>query len=116
MVVAATALLLASCSHGSPAVSKDASKALQAKVAQIRASASAHDATAVATELDALRAQVAALRRDDQISAAAATQILAAATAVSQNLPLITTTTTTSPPPTEQRPGKGKGKGNDGGD
>lgn len=114
MRVTVLALVLASCGHGKPAISNDASTALQAKVAQLRASASAHDAPAVAAELEALRAQVAELRRTDQLSATAAQTVLDAATAVDRTLPLITTTTTTPRPV----PGRGhdKGEGNDGGD
>lgn len=114
-VVAALVVGLAGCGHGKPAISNDAAKALQAKVAQIRASASAHDAAAVAAELAALRAQVAVLRQGDQLSAAAAQKILDAATAVDQNLSLITTTTTTTTTTTKPPPDHGHGKDKAGG-
>lgn len=110
--VIVVAVVLAGCGHGKPAISNDASKALQAEVAQIRTSASLHDAPAVAAELAALRAHVADLRRSDQLSATAAQKILDAATAVDRNLPLITTTTTTAPPGR----GHGEDEGEDGGD
>ena len=109
-IVVAVVLTLAGCGHDAPAISTVASKTLQAKVAQIRASASAHDAPAVKTELAALRTQVAQLRRDKRLSATAAQKILDAATAVDQNLFLITTTTTTSPA------GDSNNGGNEGGD
>lgn len=112
IICVAIVSMLAGCGHGKPAISNDASKALQAKVAQVRASASAHDAPAVANELAALRAQVAELRKGDQLSAGGAQKILDAAAAVDQNLFLITTTTS---PPSHGR-GDGNGNGNEGGD
>ena len=110
MVLAFTA-----CGHSKPAISKDASSALQAKVEQIRVAASTRDAAAVTAELASLHSQVAELRRTNQISAAAAQKILAAAAVVDQNLALIITTTTTTAPP-EHGHGKGTGDSNDGGD
>ncbi len=108
---------LAGCGHGKPAISNDASKALQGKVAQIRVSASNRDASAVTTELAALRNQVADLQRNGQLSEQAAQKILDAATAVEHNLAVITTTTT-SPPDHGHGHGKGNGdgNGNEGGD
>lgn len=111
IIAVAIVFILAGCGHGKAAISNDASKVLQAKVAQIRASASAHDAPAVTTELAALRAQVAELRQSGQLSAAAAQKILDAATAVDRNVLLITTTTTE--PPSH---GHDEGDGNEGGD
>jgi hypothetical protein len=111
-VVVVFAFALAGCGHGKPAITKDASNTLQAKVAQIRISASNRDASAVTTELAALRNQVADLQRNGQLSPQAAQRILDAATGVDQNLSVITTTTTSSPPDH----GHGKGNGDEGGD
>lgn len=85
---------LAACGQGPRAMSNDTSKALQAEVAHIRTSASAHDTTALAAELAALRAHVAQLREVGQLSETAAQAILDAATRVDQNVAVITTTTT----------------------
>lgn len=114
-IVVVVALTLAGCGHGTPAISNDASKALQAKVAQIRISASARDATAATAELAELRTQVAELRRNGELSEAAAQKILDAAVVVDQNLSLITTTTTTTTTTSPPSRGKGKGKGDGGG-
>ena len=113
-LVVVAALGLAGCARGTPAISNNASKSLQAKVAQIRTAASAHDAPAVAAEVAALRAQVADLSRRHQLSAAAARKILDAATAVDENLSVITTTTTATTSPSGH--GHGDGDANEGGD
>jgi hypothetical protein len=111
-VALVVAVTLAGCGSDAPSsISADASAALQGKVSEIRMLAATRQAPQVGTKLAELRAQVDELRQADELSAAAAEEILAAAEAVEQNLALITTTTTTSTTTELESPGKGKRKG-----
>ena len=85
-------------------------------VAQVRHAAESHDLGGTERALTALQRAVASYRDDGEIGSARATQILAAAARVRNNLALVpttvaaTTTTTTLP----ERPGHGKkGKGDE---
>jgi hypothetical protein len=103
---------LAACGGGSPSVSDRAASELGARVTAVRAAAGAHDAEQAARALDALRTSVAQLRRAGEVSPGRAAEILAAATAVQDQLVSITTTTTTTTvPPTTTPRAKGDDKG-----
>ena len=121
-IVAPAATFLAACGGGSPPVSDDAASELHAQVSAVRAAVGGHDAAQAARALDTLRASVARLRRAGDVSGDRAEEILAAATAVQDQLVSITTTTTTTtttvPPtlPHDEGKGNGKGKGNDKGE
>jgi len=108
-------LAVASCGSGKPAITRDASQALQPKIAAIRMLASAREASALRAALAELRADVDRLQRDEELSPDAAEKILDAVTNIENNVPLITTTTTTAPPPSEDEDDddRGKGKGHD---
>jgi hypothetical protein len=108
---------LAACGGGSPSVSDRAASELGARVTAVRAAAGAHDAEQATRALAALRTSVAQLRRAGDVSPGRAAEILAAATAVQDQLVSITTTTTTTTttvpaPPTAPR-GKREDKGDD---
>jgi hypothetical protein len=112
---------LLGCGDNSRAVSPAASAALEADVQQIRAAAAAGDLPSATLSLTDLRARVATLHGQGELSDAAMERILNEATAVEQNLVLIPTTTAAPAPPAAVTDngnghGNGKPKGKDKGD
>lgn len=102
-----TVLLLVAvvaCGGEDPGISDDASRALQANVAEVRSRASARDAEGMNASLTELQALVGRLRDAEEISDDMAEEILASAAAVRANAASITTTTTTTtaPPPDDE--------------
>jgi hypothetical protein len=125
VVVVVLAVGLFGCgSRGPRGVSPNASATLHSQVEQIQAAATAGDVQSAADKLTQLRAQVATLHSQGQITDAAMARILAGATEVEQNLALLAPTTTapattTAPGTSDKKHGKGHGgdgKGNDEGD
>jgi hypothetical protein len=115
------ALLVGACGSSKPSISATASATLVGEVARIRAAVTSNDPAAAHAQLAQLRATVAALEAQGQLSGSRATTILATAAEVDTQLgPEATNppaTTTTAPPPDQQNGnGNGKGKGGDSGD
>jgi hypothetical protein len=97
-------VVLAACGGGGADVSDPAARLLHVQVAAVRAAAAGHDRAGTAAQLTSLRASVARLRKQDEISGDAASRIDRALDAVAAQLtliPLPTTTTTTTVPPRE---------------
>jgi hypothetical protein len=110
-------VVLGACGGGEPDVSEPAARLLDAQVAAVRTAAAGRDRAATAEQLASLRANVARLRQQGEITRDAATRIERAADAVAAQLtliPLPTTTTTTTVPPPERddrdQPGRGHDK------
>ena len=121
--LALAVVLLSACGSDSPAIDEDASRALQFQVQAIRDSAEAFDPAGVEQGLADVRASVAQMKEEDQISDDRAAEILAAASDVESLIDEVpTTTTTTTLPEVEDEDddddkgkgeGEGKGKGHD---
>lgn len=131
-----SALTVAGCGGGAPALSEGAAGDLSARAAQVRAAAVARDRARAAGALAGLRSAVTTHRNQGQVSEERAARILAAAAEVEAQLGLLpepTTTTTVGRRPTvttarDQRPpdqdeeqrggnkGEDRGKGKDDGD
>jgi hypothetical protein len=117
VVVAGLGLVLAACGGDSPSMTGDASTQLRERVTAVRTAVETRDADGAASALDALRQAVDHLRRDDALSDERAADILAAASAVDDQLVTITTTTTTTTtttvPTPQTEPERGPGPKDD---
>lgn len=96
--VALVVVALVACGRDAP-ITDNASAALRARAAEIRDLANARRPADVAVKLQELRSAVAAFQKSGDIDEARAREVVAAADAVAQQLPLITTTTTTTTQP-----------------
>ena len=117
-VLVAGVLALSACGGGEPDVSEPAARLLDAQVAAVRTAAAGRDRAAAVEQLASLRANLARLRKQGEVSGDAAIRIGRAADAVAARLTLIplptttTTTTTTAPPPDDDDRGpRGHGPG-----
>jgi hypothetical protein len=117
VAIALVTLLLTACGGGGmPTMSDDAASRVQSQVTAVRNAVAARDADGAARALATLRSTVEHLRRSGDVSAAKASEIVAAATDVQAQLVAITTTTTTTttrPPAPPTKPAKGP-KGDEG--
>jgi hypothetical protein len=114
-VAAAVALALAGCGASSPSSSTAATarSLLRDDVLALSRAAAARDATAAATALDNLDADLAAVRAGGQLSPTQVAQIRAAADAVRADLATLATPTPTATPTSTPKPTKTKHHGND---
>jgi hypothetical protein len=114
-VAAAIALALAGCGASSPSSSTAATarSLLRDDVLALSRAAAARDATAAATALDNLDADLAAVRAGGQLSPTQVAQIRAAADAVRADLATLATPTPTATPTSTPKPTKTKHHGND---
>ena len=105
--------VLGACGGDSAPMSDKAATQLRARVTAVRTAVEARDVDGAGRALDALRQAVDRLRGENALSDGRAADILAAASAVNDQLVTVTTTTTTTttvppPPPTPAtKPGKG---------
>jgi hypothetical protein len=113
-------LVLANGCGSKPALSPTAARALSEQVAAVRLAAGNQDPVTASDALGQLRATLARLEQQGQVSATRAGAILSDAAAVQQQLASLQTTTTAAPTTTTTAPpaghGKGKGDGGGGGD
>jgi hypothetical protein len=119
---AALALLVLANGCGSkPALSPTAAHALSEQVAAVRLAAAMQDPVTASSALGQLRATLAQLEQQGQVSATRAGAILSDVAAVQQQLASLPTTTTAAPTTTTITTtapadhGKGKGDGGGGG-
>lgn len=108
--VALVVIALAACGRDAP-ISDSASAVLRLRAAEIRDLANARRPADVAVKLQELRSAVAAFQVSGDVDDERAREVLAAADAIAQQLPLITTTTTTAVQP--PRPQRGDGEDRD---
>jgi len=123
--LAAALVGVAGCSGdtSTPGLSDGSARQLQADVLAVTRSAAAHNWTVARTELDTLRADLAAARSAGSVSTARSSSIEAAIAAVSSDLSAAsapTTTPQTTPPkttpaPTTSHPKQSSSKGKHGG-
>lgn len=119
LVAAAALVVLAACGSAGSGVSTSAAARLNAQIDAVRAAAAHGDRHLSALRLAQLRANVASLEQNGQVSDDAAARILRAAQAVQARLMLLpaptttstTTTTTTEPDDHHHRPKDDKGPG-----
>ena len=93
-VAAGVVTVVAACGSRSPTISATATSELAQQVQAVRAAAVTGDRAEVETQLARLRAEVATLRTQHQITNDRAGQILSAASAVDTELATLVTTTT----------------------
>lgn len=120
-VIGALALALVAAGCGSSGKMSDSARQhLDALVGTVRTAAAAHDGARAHAALGSLRKSVQAYEQAGEISAARASEILAAAARVDGRLSLITTTTTTTTtlpqPQYDHGHDRGKHHGKDKGD
>ncbi|HEY2302374.1 MAG TPA: hypothetical protein VGH66_10795 [Acidimicrobiales bacterium] len=97
----ALTIALSSCGSRAPAISPSASAELSQKVQAVVSAATSGDRATAQTQLDQLRADIAARQAEHQITAKRAAQILSAASVVGTELAAVpASTATTAPTPT----------------